>query len=331
MNTETPSAGPAGKTAVIVLPVFNDWDSVFSLLPLIDAQLAPMGLKGRVLIVDDGSTAPKPPGFADNLKFKAIEQIDELVLTRNLGNQRALACAAGYAAAGAAADFIVVMDSDHEDNPVYIPELIRKAETLGGGTIVFAERTRRSEGRVFKIMYWCYQRIFRLITGAEITIGNYCVIPGGLIARVAQLNELWTHFPAAVMRSRISFTAVPAERGRRIHGKGSMPVTSLITHAFGGFWLHADVFAARTLAAAAVLSILIVLTGAGLLVVNFMMQESLVTRWTFVGLGMLTIVLFQVIGMAVSIMFLAALARAQTLAPPARVYGDFVLEKRRLL
>jgi len=314
-----------GRTVVVLLPTFNDWESVFSLLPLIDSQLAPMGADVHVVIVDDGSTTTRSENLTAALSFNFIKQIDEIALTRNQGNQRAIAIGIGFIADKLNADFLIVMDSDHEDNPVYIPQLINKSLSNSDGLIVFAERTRRSEGPLFKFFYWCYQRIFRLFTGASISMGNYCAMPWSAVRRVSHLSELWTHFPAAIMRSRLRYSAIPAERGTRLHGKSSMRIASLIAHAFGGFWLHADVFAARTLLTAAISSALILLCASGLLISNYLTQVPPITRWTLLGLSLLIILLVQVVSIAVNIMFLAAIARAQSPMIPVRVYERFIL------
>ena len=51
-------SAPASKTdeVVILIPVFNDWESLALLLPKLDAVLAAHFLSVDVLVVDDGST-----------------------------------------------------------------------------------------------------------------------------------------------------------------------------------------------------------------------------------------------------------------------------------
>ena len=49
----------SSKTVVVLSPTYNDWQLVRSLLPMIDDELKPLGVTGRVVIVDDGSTSPE--------------------------------------------------------------------------------------------------------------------------------------------------------------------------------------------------------------------------------------------------------------------------------
>ena len=40
-----------GKTIVVVLPTFNDWQSLLTLIPLIDGSLAPLDVKIEIVLV----------------------------------------------------------------------------------------------------------------------------------------------------------------------------------------------------------------------------------------------------------------------------------------
>ena len=70
-----------------------------------------------------------------------------LRLRRNLGHQRAIAIGLTYIQAQmtTAYEAVVVMDGDGEDAPEDVPRLLARLEAEGGRSIVFAERTRRSE------------------------------------------------------------------------------------------------------------------------------------------------------------------------------------------
>jgi hypothetical protein len=69
----------------ILLPVYNDWQSLKKLLLIIDKKL--ILLKGliNVMVVNDASTI-KPD--LDLKKFKKIKQIQIINLTKNLGSQK---------------------------------------------------------------------------------------------------------------------------------------------------------------------------------------------------------------------------------------------------
>ena len=56
---------------VILIPVFNDWDSLAQLLPRLDQVLAAHGLEADVLVVDDGSTS-EPDDIVGAVAFAAL-------------------------------------------------------------------------------------------------------------------------------------------------------------------------------------------------------------------------------------------------------------------
>ena len=141
---------------IILTPTFDDWDSVFELLAQLDGVLKKDGRKASVVVVDDGS-----PVFADSLdfsglRFSAISDVEIITLTRNIGNQRALSVGIGYIAENRTCQTLVIMDSDLEDQPKYVPQLIAESRKTEN-EIVFAERTRRSEGTTFRIFLFDLQ------------------------------------------------------------------------------------------------------------------------------------------------------------------------------
>ena len=58
------------KKYIILIPVYNDWQSVFKLLKEIDFQVSKWNSEVSVLIVNDASTEDRPK---DELVFKKIK------------------------------------------------------------------------------------------------------------------------------------------------------------------------------------------------------------------------------------------------------------------
>jgi glycosyltransferase involved in cell wall biosynthesis len=105
-----------------------------------------------ILLIDDGSSERFLDHFAPG-PLKHLGKISILRLRRNVGHQRAIAIGLAYAEAANCCDIAVVMDGDGEDRPEDVPRLIDELLRLDGSHVVFAERTRRSEGVVFVTMY----------------------------------------------------------------------------------------------------------------------------------------------------------------------------------
>lgn len=315
----------AGRSAVILMATYNDWLSVEHLLPRIDDELSALGMKCRIVIVDDGSTEP----VAFNLKgdgFKAIERVEALLLNGNQGNQRATAIGVAHVAQNEQADYLVVMDSDHEDRPEDIPRLLKACAESGDDKIVFAARTKRSEGWLFQVFYRLYQKIFLASTGNNIFMGNFSVIPWSRVRRLAFVAELWNHFPAAILRARLPFISISSERGRRMFGKSQMNVTRLLVHAFSGLAVHADTLSSRLLVASIflvgfILSILAVVTGLRLF------TDIPITGWTSLVIIGLIMILIQVVSTSSIVLLLISSQRLQPRLIPARDFQQFLLDR----
>ena len=178
-------------------------------------------------------------------------------------------------------------------------------------------------------MYRFYQRLYRVFTGMSVSVGNFSVIPWRIVPKLANISELWSHYPAAIMRSRIPYTSLPTVRGKRLSGTGWMNTVPLIAHAFGGFAVHAEFFAARMLIAAFALSFFVVVVTLGLIGQKIFTDIPLV-GWTSTIIGLLVIVLGQIISTAVITLFLVLNMRTQMQAIPLQEHSRFILSFERL-
>src|SRR6266446_1323165 len=88
-------AGDPPNRAVILIPMFNDWDAADLLLAELDGVLGGYAMSPEVVLIDDSSTQPMPPGFASR-NFTALGSVNILRLRRNLGHQRAIAAGLVY-------------------------------------------------------------------------------------------------------------------------------------------------------------------------------------------------------------------------------------------
>ncbi|MDA1089165.1 MAG: glycosyltransferase [Proteobacteria bacterium] len=316
------------KDIVILMPVFDDWDSVFILLAQLDGVLKEAGLKASIIVVDDGS-----PVFADSLNFStlklsAIKAVEIVTLTRNMGNQRALAIGIGHIAATRDCAALVVMDSDLEDPPKYVPQLIAEA-IKGGNEIVFAERTERSEGAAFKAFYGVYQSLYKMLTGLPISFGNFSAVPGRLVKRLAGISEIWSHYPAGIMRAKVPFRAIPTARGLRVKGTSKMNIVSLVIHGISGLSVHADVVGVRLLLGILGLGAAIV-TVITVIILQKLLTDIHMLGWTSQIVLVLGSILFQMLIAALLIIFLVLAQKNQRTIIPAVDFEKFILDIKRV-
>lgn len=109
----------------IVVPLYNEAESLRDLKEALDRAMAPLGLHYEYLFVDDGSTDDSLSRLRE-LHAADPAHVRGLSFRRNQGKSAALA--AGFTAA--AGDFVITLDADLQDDPAEIPALLA---ALGDG------------------------------------------------------------------------------------------------------------------------------------------------------------------------------------------------------
>lgn len=302
-----------------MIPVYNDWDAVQQLLPLIDLS-APC--QCRVLIVDDAST--EPPGQAWPGGLAHIQAVSVLRLRRNLGHQRAIAIGLVYVYQNwNEVDAVVVMDADGEDRPQDLPALLDRFTAEGGRKVVFAARAKRLESSTFRFFYQTYRVLHKALTGVSVRVGNFSVLPPQALGTLMVVSELWNHYAAAVFRARIPHTSIPLPRGKRLAGRSRMNFVSLLVHGLGAISVFSDVVGARLLAVTA-LAILLTVMLAGLVAGVRFFTDLAIPGWATYVTGMLVIVLAQALIVSLALVFIIVSGRAASGFIPLRDAAYFI-------
>ena len=133
----------------ILLPVYNDTKSLIKLIKNINSLYGEKkNIELNYFIINDGSNS------SINELFQNESNITIINLKSNQGNQKAIYVGLSYLNdKNYEFDFLIIMDSDGEDNPKYIINLLNKAKE-NKEKIIFASRSERNEGALFKIFYF---------------------------------------------------------------------------------------------------------------------------------------------------------------------------------
>jgi len=230
----------------VVIPVFNDWESLGQLLEALDKLAGQLSCRISVSVVDDGSTIGADGIFEVATKLCRVSRVELVRLAVNVGHQRAIAVGLCRGADLGEDDAILVMDSDGEDRPEAIPLLLERAADKGDFCIV-AARQKRSENFTFKASYIIYKTIFKLVTGKKINFGNFSLISSQYVSRLVMIPDLWNNLAAALLRSRLPIDEVLIDRGKRYAGKSKMNFTSLVVHGFSAISVYSDTIFVRLL------------------------------------------------------------------------------------
>ena len=312
---------------IVVTPVFNDWESLQLMLLNLDEQIVDKDLQIRILVVDDGSTIG-PSGFQLE-EIRHIASVELLRLCRNMGHQRAIAIALAYIEAHKSCRAVIVMDADGEDMPSDVFRLIKKHYEQEKDCVIFAQRTKRSESVLFKVCYHIYQRFFKVLTGQEIRVGNFSLIPYELLKRIVVVSEIWNHYSSGILKARLPHIYLSCQRGFRLAGQSRMNYVSLVVHGLSAISVYGDVIGARALIASLGLATLS-LVGIIVVILIKSMTTLSIPGWATYSVGIALIILLQSITISAGFAFLILSGRNTFSFLPQRDHHYFILEVQQL-
>ena len=113
------------KKFKILIPVFNDWQSLSKLLNNIDNEIKNITHEISLIIVDDASTFDRQ---LDIENLSNIIAIKILSMKENRGHARCIATGLKYIFEKEEFDYVIPMDGDGEDRPEEIIEFIKSSE-----------------------------------------------------------------------------------------------------------------------------------------------------------------------------------------------------------
>ena len=210
----------------ILIPVYNDWKSLFKVLDEIDNLDLNKEFKISVIIVNDASNHDLPD-FQKNLEN--IDSIKILNMIKNQGNTRSIAAGLKYIFEKEDFDYVIPMDGDGEDRPEEIKVFLDQAMNFKGKTFV-GERVKRSEKMIFKICYQLHKLITLVFTGKSIKFGNYTCLPKSTVEKLINEKATWNSFSGSLSKVESGLTPVPSIRGARYFGPSQMSFINLVKH-----------------------------------------------------------------------------------------------------
>lgn len=293
---------------IVVTPVFEDVEASSRLFQEI-ARACGHGV--FIVAIDDGSV--RDPLSPEKIAAAGLEGV-VLRLKRNVGHQRAIATGLGYVAQRfPQVRRIVVMDSDGEDRPDTIPNLLDGLESPGVDVVV-AHRKSRIESLRFKSFYAVYRALFHLLTGRSIRFGNFMAMGSGGLHRLAAMGELGTHVAGTVLLSRLRWAACPLDRGPRYAGHSRMNFVSLVLHGFRALMIFSEDVLVRVGVACALIAGLSLVGSATAIVLKSIGYAT--PGWFSVALGVLVLVFLQTGAITLMTLMMTGVVRSISVSPP---------------
>ena len=236
----------------IVCPSYEDTDSFRILrertLEIVEESPILHDICVHFVLVDD--TGGFDPKIAD---LRVLDDVRIVTPPFNIGHQRAIVCGLRVVLPDLRdSDLIVTMDADGEDRPEdfgrLLAPLIEEA-TATSGSLCVARRTKRQESLRFRVMYFFFRIMFRVLTGTTVRSGNFAAYRAGLARRMLAHPYFDLCYSSTLVSLDLDITLIPCERGKRYAGRSRMNSLRLFMHGTRMLMPFTDRVAIRALTA----------------------------------------------------------------------------------
>ena len=214
------------KKFIILIPIYNDWQSLLKLLNNICKIIKSIkGVQFDCVIINDCSTI-KSSKITIPTEINSIKIIH---MSKNQGHARCNAFGIKYLSKNSNLDYVILMDGDGEDKPEELKFLINKILSEPDISVV-AKRIKRSEGPLFQSLYYIHKYLTFLTTGKLIDFGNYSCLTKNDLVILSTKASLWSSFSGSFKKYIKRYNSINSFRGIRYIGPSQMSLFKLIVH-----------------------------------------------------------------------------------------------------
>ena len=181
---------------IILVPIYNDWQSASKLLEEINSNISGLECQFSVIIVNDASSEQQS---ISPLNIENLQSIKIINMKENRGHARCIASGLKYIYEKEEFDYVVPMDGDGEDRPKEIKGFMEYLNYTSDKPIV-GERVKRSESLLFKFCYSVHKILTFAFTGKSIKFGNYTCLPKSTVEKMINDKATWSSFSGALTK-----------------------------------------------------------------------------------------------------------------------------------
>lgn len=218
----------------VISPVFNEEGCVEELCRQLHAVLSTLTPDFEIILVDDGSR-DRSWELISRVSNE-IPGIKGLRFSRNFGHHYAISAGLHHCDG----DWVVVMDSDLQDPPAAIPELL--AKTREGYDIVLARRQNRQFGWFKNASAKLFYRVFQYLTDSKYDgeAGVYRIMSRKVVEAFRSLSEVDRFFPAMIDWVGFRQGHIYVSHGKRYAGETKYPFRKQLALAINAILSFSD-------------------------------------------------------------------------------------------
>jgi dolichol-phosphate mannosyltransferase len=229
MNTEVRETQPVVETQMpqpiysIVAPVFNEEETLPHFYQRMCEVMEQLGEAFEIVLINDGSR--------DN-SYTIMQQLHQqdprvrvVDFSRNFGHQIAISAGLDHARG----DAVVIIDSDLQDPPEVISQLI--AAWKNGAEVVYAQRSKRSGETHFKLATAAaFYRLIERITSINIprNTGDFRLLDRKVVKALVAMREQHRFMRGLSVWVGFRQEAVQYERHERFAGSTKYPLQKML-------------------------------------------------------------------------------------------------------
>lgn len=213
----------------VILPTYNEKGNILSIIDTIHTEL--FDYDHEVLVVDDNSFDGTYQAVVD----RAYPYVRAILRSENRGLANSIRCGIE----NAEGTIFVIMDSDFNHQPKYLPFMI---QGLSYYDCVSASRFLyggKMDSRIRHILSWIFNIFARLMTGGKITdsLYGFLAIKRNIIEKCNYDDIFWGYGDYCIrlmyylQKHDVGILQIPAVNGKRKEGKGN-------SNFFGVFWQY---------------------------------------------------------------------------------------------
>ncbi len=208
----------------VVAPVYNEEALVREFYERVTTVMSCLGEPWELILVDDGSRDQTPEEL-DRIQAGDPDHVIVVHFARNFGHQLAITAGMDYARGNA----VVTIDSDLQDPPEVIPDLVRRWHE--GYEVVYAVRSEREGETWFKLATAdLFYRIIQKLTSVTIPMeaGDFRLLDRKALAYLKAMREHDRFVRAMTSWVGFSQTGVPYRRHARKAGTTKYTLSKMI-------------------------------------------------------------------------------------------------------
>lgn len=213
----------------VVVAVYNeDPRNLSYLLERLQTAIAPAAVAYEVVFVNDGSR--RPTSEALERIANEFDYVKLVVLSRNFGQQAAISAGLDHTEG----DAIVNIDSDCQDPPELIPDMVRLWKD--GYDVVYAQRSTRKDKFSKKFSAFLFYRLLGAVSTVKIPwdTGDFRLMDRKVLAALSSMPEKSRFLRGQIPWLGFRQIGIPIERGAREIGESTYTLRKLLSLALDG-------------------------------------------------------------------------------------------------